>query len=35
MIAGDHYRPYVEAFEESSGAARDGFVAHLRPASAG
>lgn len=31
MIAGDHYRPYVEAFDESSTAARDWFVAHLRP----
>ena len=28
-IAGDHYRPYVEAFGESSAAARDWFVEHL------
>jgi fermentation-respiration switch protein FrsA (DUF1100 family) len=31
MIPGDHYRPYVEAFAESSAAARDWFVAHLKP----
>jgi dienelactone hydrolase len=30
-IPGDHYRPYVEAFVESSTAARDWFVAHLMP----
>ncbi|MCC2655006.1 MAG: hypothetical protein K0Q76_114 [Panacagrimonas sp.] len=30
MIAGDHYRPYVEAFDQSSVAARDWLVAHLR-----
>lgn len=30
-IPGDHYRPYVEAFVESSTAGRDWFVAHLMP----
>lgn len=30
-IPGHHYRPYVEAFDESSAAARDWFVEHLRP----
>ena len=28
-IALDHYRPYVEAFDQSSAAARDWFVEHL------
>jgi uncharacterized protein len=30
-IPGHHYRPYVEAFDESSTVARDWFVEHLRP----
>lgn len=29
IISGDHYRPYREAFEESSTTARDWFVTHL------
>lgn len=29
IISGDHYRPYLEAFEESSTAARDWLVTHL------
>ena len=31
LIPGGHFVPYVEAFEASSGAARDWFVEHLRP----
>lgn len=33
-IPGDHYRPYVEAFDQSSAAARDWFVEHLHPTGA-
>jgi uncharacterized protein len=33
-IAGDHYRPYIEAFGQSSAAARDWFVEHLCQAGA-
>lgn len=29
MIPGHHYRPYLEAFDQSSSAARDWFVTHL------
>jgi fermentation-respiration switch protein FrsA (DUF1100 family) len=29
MVAGHHYRPYIEAFEASSAAARDWFIEHL------
>jgi hypothetical protein len=29
VIAGDHYRPYLEAFDESSDVAREWFVARL------
>ncbi len=29
IIPGDHYRPYLEAFEESSAVARDWLVTHL------
>jgi fermentation-respiration switch protein FrsA (DUF1100 family) len=31
IIPGGHFIPYVEAFEQSSSAARDWFVQHLRP----
>jgi uncharacterized protein len=29
LLQGDHYVPYLEAFDRSSGAARDWFVQHL------
>jgi fermentation-respiration switch protein FrsA (DUF1100 family) len=29
LLKGDHYVPYLEAFDRSSGAARDWFVKHL------
>jgi fermentation-respiration switch protein FrsA (DUF1100 family) len=29
IITGDHYRPYIDAFEESSSVARAWFTAHL------
>ena len=29
VISGDHYRPYLEAFDESSGVACEWFVRHL------
>ena len=29
LLPGDHYMPYVEAFDAASAAARDWFVAHL------
>lgn len=32
IIDGDHYRPYLEAFDEASAAARDWFAAHLTSA---
>ncbi len=30
LMPGDHYEPYSSGFEESSGAARDWFLAHLQ-----
>jgi fermentation-respiration switch protein FrsA (DUF1100 family) len=30
LITGDHYRPYLEAFDDASAAARDWFTTHLR-----
>jgi fermentation-respiration switch protein FrsA (DUF1100 family) len=34
LIEGGHFTPYVDAFEQSSSAARDWFVQHLLPAGA-
>ena len=31
VIEGGHFDPYVEKFEQASGAARDWFVRHLKP----